>query len=89
MDQDLDELTREQLVDQIKQLRAAIRQHRDASLHELCWYQPNLWGLLPEKVSPEIMVPSREKFLRGCEAYRNSLDAQLPQAPRVDVDFEN
>ena len=89
MDQDLDNLTREELVASVKELRAAIREHRDASLHDLCWYQPRLWGLLPEKSSVEVQVPIREKFLKGCEIFRNSLDAQLPGAQRVDVDFES
>ena len=47
MDEDLDNLTREELMANVKELRAAIREHRDASLHDLCWYQPKLWGLLP------------------------------------------
>jgi hypothetical protein len=89
MDQDLDELSREQLVNHIIELRSAIRQHRDASLHDLCWYQPNLWDLLPERVTPEIQIPSREKFLKGCERFRDSLDSQLPLAQRIDIDFEN
>lgn len=49
----------------VKELKAAIREHRDASLHDLCWYQPKLWGLLPEKTSAEIQVPTREKFMKG------------------------
>ena len=89
MDQDLDNLTREELVANVKKLRAAIREHRDASLHDLCWYQPKLWGLLPENSSIEVHVPTREKFLKGCEIFRNSLDAQLPEAQRVDVDYKS
>ncbi len=89
MDQDLDNLTREELVANVKKLRAAIREHRDASLHDLCWYQPKLWGLLPENSSIEVRVPTREKFLKGCEIFRNSLDAQLPEAQRVDVDYKS
>jgi hypothetical protein len=89
MDKDLGNLTREQLMANVKELRAAIREHRDASLHDLCWYQPKLWGLLPEKTSAEIQVPTREKFMKGCEAFRNSLDTQLPNAQRVDIDFKD
>ncbi len=88
MDQDLDNLTREELMANVKELRAAIREHRDASLHDLCWYHPKLWGLLPEKASVEVQVPTREKFIKGCEIYRNSLDAQLPNAQRVYIDFK-
>ena len=88
MDQDLDNLTREELVANVKELRASIREHRDASLHDLCWYQPKLWGLLPEKSSIQVQVPTREKFMRGCEIFRNSLDTQLQDAQRVDIDFK-
>ena len=88
MDQDLDNLTRDELMANVKELRAAIREHRDASLHDLCLYQPKLWGLLPEKSSVEVQVPTRERFMKGCEIYRNSLDAQLPNAQRVDIDFK-
>ena len=34
---------------EVRKLRRGIRQHRDSSLHELCWHHPALWGLLPEK----------------------------------------
>ena len=36
MDKDLDQMSREQLVEEVKRLRQAIRQHRDSSGHELC-----------------------------------------------------
>jgi hypothetical protein len=88
MDEDLENLTREELISEIRALREAIREHRDASLHDLCWYQPKLWGLLPEKSAIQIEVPSRDQFMKGCEIFRNSLDAQLPDAQRVDIDFE-
>jgi len=39
-------------IDEVKRLRQGIRQHRDSSLHELCWHHPSLWGLLPEKTDP-------------------------------------
>ncbi len=44
MDTDLDQMTRENLVAEIKKLRKGIRQHRDSSRHELCWRHPWLWG---------------------------------------------
>src|SRR5262245_56016315 len=49
MDEDLIQMTREQLIDEVKSLRQGVRQHRDSSLHDLCWHHPSLWGLLPEK----------------------------------------
>ena len=46
MDRDLERMSREQLVEEVKKLRRGIRQHRDSSGHELCWHHPTLWGLL-------------------------------------------
>jgi hypothetical protein len=42
MDQDLEQLTRAELIAEIKKLRNGIREHRDASSHELCWHHPDL-----------------------------------------------
>jgi hypothetical protein len=82
MDEDLAGMTREQLTDEVRRLRQGIRAHRDSTGHELCWYHPDLWSLLPEKQDPLPMVPDWPEFLRGCLAYRESLDRQLPHAPR-------
>jgi hypothetical protein len=87
MDEDLELLTKEELIAEVRKLRAGIREHRDSSTHELCWHHPELWGLLPEKVTPEIAVPGWPQFLRGCVRYRESLDEQLPNAPRVSAEF--
>jgi hypothetical protein len=80
MDEDLDVLTRDQLVAEVKALRNGIRRHRDSRLHELCWHHPALWGLLPEKTDPLPEVPVWPEFIRGCVRYRESLDAQAPSA---------
>jgi len=84
MDEDLDTLDRGGLIAEIKRLRAGIRAHRDSSGHELCWHHPQLWGLLPEKSDPLPGVPAWPQFLRGCVKYRESLDRDLPRAPRID-----
>jgi len=81
MDEDLDKLSREALIEEVKTLRAGIRAHRDSSGHALCWHHPDLWGLLPEPIDPQIAVPPWPHFLRGCVAYRESLDRQAPDAP--------
>jgi hypothetical protein len=88
MDEDLDRLGREELVSEIKRLRAGIRAHRDASGHDLCWHHPKLWGLLPEPIAQEIAVPPWPKFLRGCLRYRESLARELPHAPVMDAEYE-
>jgi hypothetical protein len=89
MDDDLDRLERNQLIAEIKKLRAGIRSHRDSSGHELCWHHPALWGLLPEKTDPMPVVPEWPEFIRGCVRYRQSLDAQLPTAPRTATPYDD
>jgi hypothetical protein len=87
MDADLEGMSRDQLVVEVKRLRHRIRQHRDSTGHELCWYHPALWSLLPEQSDPLPVVPDWPQFLRGCIRYRQSLDDQLPQAARSDKPY--
>ena len=84
MDEDIERFTREELIAEIRRLRDGIREHRDSTGQELCWHHPKLWGLLPEKTDPLPVVPEWPQFLRGCVRYRESLDAQAPDAPRTD-----
>ncbi len=88
MDYDREHLDRDALIAEVKKLRAGIRHHRDNSGHELCWHHPQLWGLLPENTAPSIAVPAWPQFLRGCLKYRESLDTQLPEAPRTTAEFQ-
>jgi hypothetical protein len=81
IDLDLEGMTQEQLVVEVKKLRAGIRQHRDAEGHNLCWWVPELWGLLPEKVDPKPRVPPLGEFLENCAKYRASLDNSTLLAP--------
>ena len=78
MDEDLDAMSREQLVAEAKKLRRGIRRHRDSDRHELCWHHPDLWGLLPEKTDPKPAVPDWPEFMQGCVKYRRSLDDRKP-----------
>jgi hypothetical protein len=89
MDSDVENMTREELIDEVKKLRNAIRRHRDSSRHELCWHHPELWSLLPEKTDPVPVVPEWPEFLRGCIKYRQSLDRQAPNAPRTDEPYRD
>jgi hypothetical protein len=84
MDEDLNGLSRDDLIAEVRRLRAGIREHRDGTGHDLCWHHPKLWSLLPERLDPQIAVPPWPKFLRGCVAYRESLDRQQPDAPVDD-----
>ena len=88
MDEDLPNLSQAELIAEVKRLRAGIRAHRDSSGQELCWHHPNLWSLLPEPIPQNIAVPKWPEFLRGCVKYRESLDRELPDAPRIDVEFD-
>lgn len=87
MDYDLETMDREDLVAEVKRLRAGIRAHRDSSGHALCWHHPELWGLLPELMEPSVAVPPWPKFMRGCIAYREALDRELAGAPVADTEF--
>ena len=88
MDEDLNDMSREELIEQVRKLRQGIRVHRDSTGHELCWHHPALWGLLPEKQDPQPRVPEWPQFLRGCLQYRQSLDEQLPDAPRSSEPYD-
>lgn len=74
MDEDVEGMSREDLIAEVLRLRAGIREHRDSSGQELCWHHPKLWGLLPEKTDPQPAVPDWPAFMRGCVRYRESLD---------------
>jgi hypothetical protein len=88
MDNDLNQMTREELIAEVKKLRQGIRNHRDSDRHELCWHHPDLWNLLPEKTDPLPTIPEWAEFMRGCIKYRQSLDEQAPDAPRTEEEFE-
>lgn len=80
-------MSREELIAEVRKLRAGIRAHRDSSEHELCWHHPELWSLLPEKSDPLPVVPAWPQFIRGCVRYRQSLDEQGSGFPRTKKEF--
>ena len=88
MDKDLNQMTREELIAEVKKLRQGIRNHRDSNRHKLCWHHPSLWRLLPEKTDPLPVVPEWSEFMQGCVKYRQSLDEQAPNAPRTREPYE-
>ncbi len=88
MDDDLDTMDRGHLIAEVRKLRQGIRAHRDSNGQDLCWHHPDLWALLPEKTDPLPAVPDWPQFLRGCVRYRQSLDEQLPDTPRLTAEFD-
>ena len=88
-DEDLESLSNSELVQEVIRLRNGIRRHRDSTGHDLCWHHPQLWGLLPESMDPMPEVPAWPQFMRGCIRYRQSLDDQLPSAPRIGDEHGN
>lgn len=74
MDEDLQTMSNQELQLEVIKLRNAIRQHRDAQGHNLCWFVPELWNLLPDhkEVSPN--PPPLDEFLQCCKSYRQSLE---------------
>jgi hypothetical protein len=88
VDTDVDAMSREELIAEVRKLRTGIRKHRDSSGHELCWHHPALWGLLPERTDPVPVVPEWPQFLEGCIQYRGSLDKQAPDAPRTSRPYQ-
>ena len=88
LDDDLQHMSRDQLIAEVRRLRQGIREHRDASGHDLCWHHPQLWGLLPERIDPAVAVPPWPQFLRGCLRYREALERELPDAPVLDLEYD-
>ena len=88
MDDDVLDMSREALIEEVRKLRQGIRAHRDSTGHELCWHHPELWGLLPDRQDPRPTVPEWPEFIRGCVRYRQSLDEQAPDAPRIRQPYE-
>jgi hypothetical protein len=89
MDDDLEGMSHDELVAEVKKLREGIRKHRDSTGHELCWHHPALSSLLPERSDPLPVVPDWPQFLLGCIRYRQSLDEQAAHAPRSDEAYRD
>ncbi len=63
MDSDLDSMSREQLVAEVKKLRDGIRAHRDSTGHELCWHHPAL-GAVPLTGESRFLCVCKPVFIR-------------------------
>ena len=83
MDEDLERMSREQLIEEAKALRRGIREHRDSTRHELLLAPSGSLGPASGEADPVPVVPEWPEFLRGCVKYRESLDEQARGAPRT------
>ena len=79
MDDDVEKMDRAALMEEVRRLRAGIREHRDSSGQDLCWHHPKLWSLLPDGPAALPVVPPWPEFLQGCIRYREALDRELLQ----------
>lgn len=66
----------QQLRAEVQKLRTAIREQRDQKGHDLCWYVPELWDALPEKIQPTPYVPDWCEFMQRCAEFRKSLESE-------------
>ena len=72
MDDDLEMMTREQLIGEARRLRTGIRVHRDSTGHALCWHHPALLG-----------PPTREDRPAADGPYVAGVSPGLPAGPPV------
>jgi hypothetical protein len=86
-DADLEAMDREALLAAARAMRRAIRAHRDATGHALCWHHPDMWALLPDTPKGGQVVPEWPQFMRGCVRYRAALDRELAGAPRTNREY--
>jgi hypothetical protein len=79
MDNDLEQMSREQLIEEVKKLRNGIRTHRDSTRNELCWHPAARPGegmnysndLYYAKYSPRQIV---DFYLRQAETCRPGVE---------------
>ena len=87
MDDDLERMTRRELLAEVQRLRQGIREHRDSTEHDLCCTTRSCGGCYLSRRTlcrPFPRGRNSEEFLRGCIRYRQSLEEQAPDAPRTD-----
>jgi hypothetical protein len=74
MDEDLDKMDQATLLSTAKAMRTAIRKHRDSSGHNLCWFHPEMWCLLPDSPSSAPDIPAWPEFICNCAQFRSTLE---------------
>lgn len=79
MDNDLENMTVEQLKEEVRILRTSLRTLRDYTGHDLCWFNPEIWNVLPEKTQPHPVVPDWCEFMHQCANFRKTLEVATLQ----------
>lgn len=76
-DRDINCMDRKELKQGFQLLRDAVRKHRDAKGHDLCWLNnTELYQLLPEQPKVDPQIPPWPEFMDGCVRYRQMLDTK-------------
>ena len=88
LDEDLDSMSREDLRQEVRRLREGVRRHRDSSGPSCAGTIQTSGGSPPESTDPVPEVPAWPQFIRACIRYRESLDTQLPSAPRITREYD-
>jgi hypothetical protein len=66
-----------QLAERVAVLEAAIRKHRAATGHDMCWENDEeLWEVLGDDVREDHTPPPWCEFMQRCAAYRASRDGR-------------
>ena len=94
-DDDIATMSVDELRREVQKLRDAIRQQRDQKGHDLCWYIPELWDVLPERTHPSLKCLSglnssstalhfASRWMTICS---NNLPGSSKTAPRAHSDL--
>lgn len=73
-------MTETQLLAEVIKLRNTLRSLRDRTGHALCWYNPEIWNILPEKIQPHPTLPCQPEFLDNCKQFwQEQNNANIPR----------
>ena len=69
VDSDIKGMSIAELRAEVRKLRKTIRQLRDRTGHDLCWFNPEIWKVLPEKKQSHPKVPEWSAFMQNCARF--------------------
>lgn len=80
LDQDILNMSIEELKQEITRLRNGIRKHRDQKGDDRCWLDDiELYKLLPDNVPFITSLPQKNEFLKNCERFWKTRQCQKVQ----------